>query len=64
MTPKEARERSIEHELANIRTYERWKRDARKLAGPTPADLARFDQWMDRWIAGCRDRIERLRNAQ
>jgi hypothetical protein len=36
---------------AFIRWCRRNKRQARRLAGPTEAQLAEYDQWMDRWIA-------------
>jgi hypothetical protein len=60
----EERAKAVEHEQGNIRTYEQWKRGARKLSGPTPGDLAKFDQWMDRWISGCRERIARLSSTK
>ena len=41
--------------LADWEAFIAWcrrnKRQARRLAGPTPDDLARYDDWMDRWIA-------------
>lgn len=52
--------REIEHEEANIARCERSKRDARKLTGPTPRDLAEYDKWMDRWIARSRAHLANL----
>jgi hypothetical protein len=58
MTDQRATE--IERELASIARCERSKRDARKLLGPTPADLIEYDAWMNRWIERGRARIARL----
>lgn len=55
--------RAIDYELALIRTCQGWKRDARKLIRVTPEAIIEFDQQMDRWIAGARARIARLRAA-
>lgn len=52
---------AIEHDMRLIETCRGWKRDARKLIRVTPAAIIEFDQQMDRWIAGARGRIAKLR---
>jgi hypothetical protein len=64
MSGTRANDQEIAREEASIARCERSKRLARRLVGPTPADLAEYDAWMDRWIERSRVRIDGLKASK
>jgi len=60
VTPAET-DRNIAHLQQTVETYQRWKRESRRLYLVTPESLALFGQSCDRVIAQCTARIAELR---